>query len=312
MTRNAVRVRGRARALMAAGAVGAVLWLAACSTGGAAAPHLPTGPSAAPTAPGTGATRPPPSQALLLVPAVWRVRAAAGESSRTWIRFDEQIDLIRPKGDVELSWTTQGDALLAHVEGWSMTLGTTPPAVPWLTRTTRFTRVGGEWVLTDAAGRQTARLVRDGAPPPSKQALHTVPKVDERVRERLADAVAGRSVRAVDPAAVVGTWGLPGVAVADGSVTLRGDGIWTARSSCRALGDANGGGGAYRLLPSGLLLVTESAIGGTGCTEPEHDPPAGTTAILEFFTAGSVEVHGARMTVFGRTGRPLGVLERKR
>ncbi len=265
-------------------------------------------PSASPEAPASDPAA--ESAALLLVPTIWRLRDAAGEAPDTWIRFDSEIDLIRPKGDVELSWSTQGDALLTHVDGWSMTLGTTPPAVPWLTETTRFSRAGDGWVLTDADGRRTARLVQDGVPPPSTHALHTLPEVDDFIRAQHVDAVPGSTVRAIDPAAVVGTWGLPGVADADGSVTLASDGTWRARTSCEVLGNADGGGGAYRLLPTGFVLVTAGAIGGTGCIEPQHVPPADATAVLDFFKAASVAVDGSRMTVYDRAGRRLGTLER--
>ena len=293
--------------MLAGGVIAVALLVSGCSAVPAVMPH-PSSRSS------TGDVRSPPSghaQALLLVPVVWRVRAAAGESAHTWIRFDSQIDLIRPKGDAYLSWSTQGDALLTHVEGWSMTLGSKPPKVPWLTDSTRFTRVGDGWVLTDASGHETARLVRDGLPPASEQTTHTAPEVNRIIRQQHEDAIAGPAVRRVAPSAATGTWGLPGVASRDGSVTLARDGTWTATTSCRVLGTAEGGGGAYRLLPSGLFLATEAAVAGTGCTAPEHAIPENATAVLQFWKTGSLAITGSQMIVYDRAGRRLGTLERK-
>lgn len=304
------RSLGPVRLLSRSIAVLALLCLSACASNGGAVPQPPRSASTAPGASTTETPRPSTAsaQALLLVPTIWRVRDAAGEAPGTWIRFDSGVDLIRPRGDVFLSWSTHADALLTHVDGWSMRLGTTPPAVPWLTSTVRFEREGGAWVLTDASGHRTARLVRDGAPPPSSRTQHDVPEVDDRIRAQHADAVIGGSAPALPPGAAVGTWGLPGVAARDASLTLTRSGTWSARTSCAVLGRAQGGSGAYRLLPSGVVLVTESAIGGTGCTEPERRPAPDSAAILDFFSAGSIRIEDARMTVFDRAGKRLGTL----
>lgn len=253
----------------------------------------------------------PTSQALRLIPHVWRVRNAAGESADTWMVLGTGVDLIRPKGDVFLSWSTQGDAILTHVDGWSMSLGSTMPTVPWLTRTTRFTRDGDGWVLSDASGQQTARLVVDGAPPPSNQSLHEVPSVDRLIRSQHSDAVPGSQVKAIRPTQAVGTWGLSGIAASDGSVRLAADGTWRATTTCKVLGTSDGGGGAYRALPSGMFLVTEGGIAGTGCTAPDHTPPSDAKAITNFYSAGSITVTGTLLTVFDRTGERLGTLTRK-
>src|SRR5439155_23873359 len=101
------------------------------------------------------------------------------------------------------------------------------------------------------------------------------------------------------------TSGLAGIPVADGSVTLSPGGTWRARTSCEVLGNDGGGGGAYRLLSTGSLLVTEGAIGGTGCNPPEQAPPADATAILDFFKARSMTIIGSHMTVYDRDGHRL-------
>jgi hypothetical protein len=118
-------------------------------------------------------------------------------------------------------------------------------------------------------------------------------------------------VQAIAASAVVGTWGLPGIAREDASVTLTRDGTWTAKTTCQVLGNADGGGGAYRLLPTGVLLATEGAIGGTGCVTPDHALPENANAVLDFWNAGSLARQGSRLTVYDRAGKLLGTLVRK-
>jgi hypothetical protein len=294
----------RARRGLAVAAALVVLCVSGCS-GGVASP--------APSSSIGSTTSTDPAFAapvLDLIPHIWRVRDAAGESADTWLILGSDVDLIRPKGDVFLSWRTQSDAMLTHVDGWSMSLGRGEPTVPWLTRTTRFSRDGEGWMLTDADGRRTATLVIGGTPPPSKQSLHEVPTVDTTIRKQLADAVPGPQVTAIDPAAVVGTWDLPGIATTDASIRFTAKGGWTAKTTCEVLGTSDGGGGAYRALPSGMLLVTEGAVGGTGCATPEHVPPSDATAITRFFDAGSITVSREHLTVYDRTGKRLGTLTR--
>ncbi len=290
-----MRITSRLTAVLAV-----VLMLAGCST-------TATGP----TSP-TADARPVAAPAIELVPAIWRVRDARGEAAATWVGFDaDRAEVYRPKGIVELSWQTQGDATLSLITGWSMSLGKRP-TVPWLTGATRFGRVPGGWVLLDASGAVTARLVTDGTPPPSKQWLVEVPKVTADTRMRLADATPGAGVRPVGATALVGRWGA-GYASATPSVTFTAAGRWSEEASCDTGTGAVGGAGAYRLLPSGMLLMTSYPTAAVGCS-PATSPiaaTAGAKAISAMFSARSVRIRGTTATFYDRAGKAIGSLTRR-
>lgn len=249
--------------------------------------------------------------AIDLVPVVWRVRDAAGEADRTWLRVDGlSLNVLRPKGEVFLPWRPDQNHLVAEVAGWSMSLGTKdPPAVAWLTDAVSFERSGAGWLLRDAKGRVTARLVRDGSPPPSKSSTVTPPSVDARMRAQLADAVPGPGVRSVDPATLVGRWVVPGF---DPSVALvfPADGRWQAVTSCESGTGPDEGSGRFRLLSSGRLLVAAGPVAAVGCSEPKTPAPADTKAITFADRAGSVLLDGDELTLFDRAGTRLGTLHR--
>jgi hypothetical protein len=250
--------------------------------------------------------------AVDLMPVVWRVRGAAGEVDRTWLRFDGlDVYVLRPKGQVDVAWRPQGNQFVAQVQGWSMSLGTQhAPTAPWLTNAVSFNRDGAGWMLRDAAGRVTARLVRKGTPPPSKQYYTGPPKVTtDFVRAHLADPEVGPGVHAVDPVKVVGRWVVPGF---DPKVALTfdSDGQWNARTSCESGTGAGGGGGRFRLLRDGSLLVVAGAVAGVGCSEPKTTPPTDAKAVSNAYQAASVLLASDAMTLFDRAGKRLGTLHR--
>lgn len=146
-------------------------------------------------------------QAAALLPVVWHVHDAAGEGTGTWLRFDvHEIDVLRPKGYVLVSWTTRQNEMIAVVSTWYRGLHGADTTVPWLTESTRFVRDGAGWHLLDAAGRITARLEDDGPRPPSKVILETPVEVTAAVRAELADTRLPTRAGIDAGASIVGTW----------------------------------------------------------------------------------------------------------
>ncbi|WP_375401293.1 hypothetical protein [uncultured Amnibacterium sp.] len=243
--------------------------------------------------------------AIDLMPTVWRVRGAAGEAEATWLRVDgASLQILRPKGAVNLAWSTEGNGMLALLTGWSTSVGDRPSA-PWLTTAAAFDRDGDGWLLRDAAGRVTARLVRDGTPPVAKNYFTDAPVVTSWERRRLADVVPGPGVHAVRPQELVGRWGRSDVDPKDASVAFTADGAWSATTRC-----ANGHSGAYRLLESGVLLTVGYATTLVGCQQPPQPVATVADTVTSIDSAGSVRLDGDDLVLYDRGGAPLGALHR--
>ena len=259
--------------------------------------------SPAPTAPT------PPAVALL--PVVWHVHDAAGEGTKTWLRFDaHEIDVLRPKGYVVVAWSTRGNAMLAAVSYWYSGLRGADTTVPWLTGSTRFVRDGAGLQLLDAAGRVTARLESDGPPPASKVILETPVTVTPAVRRALADVVLGTGAGVDSGASVVGTWAPPGIDPKRASITFTSTGTWSTIESCATGTDAVGTTGHYELAQDGWLLAGGGGRITVGCYEPNATAVAHARAIADIAIAGSVRVDSTKLTVFDRSGTALGTLIR--
>ena len=237
----------------------------------------------------------------------WAVEDAAAEPAGTRLRVGSvAATVFRPAGRIDFGLAAQGDHLLATRFGWSASLGDDSHA-PWLDAADRIEREGERWHLLDIDGRTVALLERSDAPPPSTQ-YETDPTESVTEADRLRDAVPGEGAHQQTASALQGRWYLPGYD--DVSVTFDADGQWIARTTCESGTGAAGGGGGYRVLDGGLLLVTEGPVAAVGCFEPTAPPSADADAITRVAAARSFRVQNERLTLFDRDGKALGRLIR--
>ena len=293
------------RLLPAAGvALVAALALSSCGGGGSGAGDDASRPEPSASSPTVSAPAPQVSQ---LMKGFWRVQDAAGEPADSWLRLSPlSATLFRPGGRIDGALAVQGDRLLADQSSWSMSLGDDHGA-PWLAAAARVQRDGTAWLLLDVEGEPVARLVRDGGPAKSTQ-YETEPNGLSGNPSRLRPSVPGQGVVDAPASALAGTWHLAGHREA--AVVFRSDGRWSATTSCASGTGANGGGGRYRVLPGGMLLITQYASTLIGCSDTDEPVSADAPAVLGTAEARSFLVDGDRLTLFDAKGERIGSLIR--
>jgi hypothetical protein len=261
--------------------------LAACSgASGGTAGSDPAAPSASTSA--SAASSPAASGAATdLVGTSWHVEGKDG----TTVRFDGLAVTVEEGGaSSSFAWSAQGDQVL--VGGHSSSLNG-PVAAPWLTATTTVRRTAAGWTLLDASGATTARLTAGGtSESTTATTLLDAARPGAGVVDRPASALEGR-------------WTIGGDARS--AITFA-HGGWRATSSCTT--GAVGGQCVYRVLPGGRLLVTRTATPIRGCPIVDGPVRLQPSAITAIARSASFRIRGGTLTLFDRSGTPLGSLTR--